>query len=201
MDPEVRKEQIMTAALKVFAERGFAEASNRDIAAEAGLNSPGLIYHYFPSKLDLLRAIVESRSPLKQVTDNTDWLLTQPPLVTLTKIGELYLSLYESPEAAQLLKVVFGEALRNKEFADAFVEIGPLRIVKLLINYFGLLMDQGVLRRVDPFTAVRSFLGPFAILFVFRTVFGPQEQFPVDPGSLVADNVQIFLQGLAVKSS
>src|SRR5580704_11698261 len=119
LQPEVRKEQIMEAALRVFAEKGFAEASNRDIAKAAGVRSPGLIYHYFPSKMDLLREIVESRGHLNDILSDVEWLLQQPPEVTLPRVGQLYVSLYQNPEAALLLKVVLGEALRNKEFAEA----------------------------------------------------------------------------------
>jgi TetR/AcrR family transcriptional repressor of mexJK operon len=199
LDPTIRKEQIMAAALRVFAEKGFAEASNRDVAKEAGLNSPGLIYHYFPSKLDLLRSIVESKSQLREVLDNSDWLLSQPPEVTLTRIGELYLGLYDSPEAGLLMKVVLGEALRNEEFAGTFAQIGPLRILGLLTKYLESLMNAGKLRRIDPTTAARAFLGPFVILLVFRTVFDRTNQTPIDRHDVVANNVQIFLRGLLVE--
>nr|MCR5661372.1 TetR family transcriptional regulator [bacterium] len=43
---EARREQIIQAALKVFSEKGFLAATNKDIAAAAGI-APGLIYHYF----------------------------------------------------------------------------------------------------------------------------------------------------------
>ncbi len=59
---EDRREQIMEAALAVFAKKGFARASNKDIAREAGI-TPGLIYHYFESKEALQKAIFEERSP------------------------------------------------------------------------------------------------------------------------------------------
>ncbi|NIW45213.1 MAG: TetR family transcriptional regulator, partial [Gammaproteobacteria bacterium] len=44
---ETRREEIIDAALRVFSEKGFNAATNKDIAKAAGIRSPGLIYHYF----------------------------------------------------------------------------------------------------------------------------------------------------------
>lgn len=52
-----RREQILKAALKVFALRGFAATKVGDIAAEAGL-SHGLVYHYFKSKEEIFFELV-----------------------------------------------------------------------------------------------------------------------------------------------
>jgi TetR/AcrR family fatty acid metabolism transcriptional regulator len=50
---EVRKEQIIGAAEKVFARKGFNDATVAEIAQEAGL-SDATIYEYFSSKEELL---------------------------------------------------------------------------------------------------------------------------------------------------
>ena len=49
--------QIITAARQAFAEKGFAGASMRAIAAEAAVD-PALIHHYFDSKQQLFLATV-----------------------------------------------------------------------------------------------------------------------------------------------
>lgn len=53
-----RKEQILAAALKVFAENGIKSTKISMIAAEAG-TSHGLLYHYFKSKEEVLHASLE----------------------------------------------------------------------------------------------------------------------------------------------
>lgn len=50
---EGRRQAILTAAIEVFAERGFAGAHIRDIAARAGVGE-GTVYLYFTGKDDLL---------------------------------------------------------------------------------------------------------------------------------------------------
>jgi AcrR family transcriptional regulator len=51
-----RRRQILGAAVKVFAAKGFHAARVGDIAEEAGV-AYGLVYHYFSSKEELLETI------------------------------------------------------------------------------------------------------------------------------------------------
>src|SRR3546814_18093985 len=53
---EARPSDICTAALQVFAEKGFAGARIEEIARRAGLPKGG-VYPYFPTKQALLRAV------------------------------------------------------------------------------------------------------------------------------------------------
>lgn len=53
-----RREQIMGAAIKVFARRGIIGTKMSMIAAEAGI-SHGLLYHYFSSKEELFTTLIE----------------------------------------------------------------------------------------------------------------------------------------------
>jgi AcrR family transcriptional regulator len=55
---ETRKQQILKAAEKVFAKKGFQEATVSDVARKAGL-SEATIYEYFASKEELLFSIPE----------------------------------------------------------------------------------------------------------------------------------------------
>jgi TetR/AcrR family fatty acid metabolism transcriptional regulator len=51
-----RRRQLLEAAVKVFAKKGFHAARVGDIAEEAGV-AYGLVYHYFDSKEELLETI------------------------------------------------------------------------------------------------------------------------------------------------
>ncbi len=60
--PDMRAEripQIIQAAMAVFARSGFAQTRMEDIAQEAGL-SKATLYLYFPSKDDMIVAILQS---------------------------------------------------------------------------------------------------------------------------------------------
>jgi TetR/AcrR family transcriptional repressor of uid operon len=57
--PAVRRAQIVDAAKRRFREGGFHATTMADIAAQAGV-SVGLLYRYFPSKEEIIRAITEA---------------------------------------------------------------------------------------------------------------------------------------------
>ena len=52
-----RREQLLSVAKSLFAERGFQSTTMDDIAREAGFTKP-ILYQYFDSKTDLYREIV-----------------------------------------------------------------------------------------------------------------------------------------------
>ena len=54
------RQGLLDAAYKVFAQRGYAQATIDDIAAACGV-SKGAVYHHFASKEELFRAILEER--------------------------------------------------------------------------------------------------------------------------------------------
>ena len=90
-------ERILDAAETLFAERGYAEATLRDVAAEVGLRTPSL-YNHFPSKealyaavlergispvLDVLTEVVETRDrsdrDVRQIVERTMGLVGKRP--------------------------------------------------------------------------------------------------------------------------
>jgi AcrR family transcriptional regulator len=55
---ERSRQQILEAALKLFSHRGYGATSVRDIAEEASL-SKGNLYHHFPDKESIFRALLD----------------------------------------------------------------------------------------------------------------------------------------------
>src|SRR5205807_9970398 len=110
---EDRREQIIDAAMHVFAQKGFTRATNKDIAREAGI-TPGLIYHYFDSKEALLKAIIEGRSPLRIVNTLPPQALALPPEVFLRSIVMQALGILEEENFIQLIRVFLPEVVYNQ---------------------------------------------------------------------------------------
>lgn len=59
MKKNSRKKQIVEAAARTIADKGYGSASIKEIAAEAGLPAPGLIHYYFKTKEEILREVVK----------------------------------------------------------------------------------------------------------------------------------------------
>ncbi|MCX7522710.1 TetR/AcrR family transcriptional regulator [Microbacterium sp. STN6] len=57
-----RRDAILDAAVEVFGSVGYRGGSLRDVAGRVGVTVQGVL-HYFPSKDDLLRGVLERRQP------------------------------------------------------------------------------------------------------------------------------------------
>ncbi|MCQ4087993.1 TetR/AcrR family transcriptional regulator [Saccharibacillus sp. JS10] len=71
MKKNPKKKQIVEAAARIIAEKGYESASIKEIATEAGLTAPGLIHYYFKSKEEILREVMrESRERYEEEFEN-----------------------------------------------------------------------------------------------------------------------------------
>lgn len=59
---ETQRRRILECSLRLFVHRGFSATRIADIAFDAGV-SPGLLYHYFPGKDEILVALLEEALP------------------------------------------------------------------------------------------------------------------------------------------
>jgi AcrR family transcriptional regulator len=93
---EMRQQQILDAAKKVFSVKGFRAATMEDIAREAEL-SPGALYTYFNKKDDLYASL--NIRLLEALIDRTEALRGRTDIGTAEKIPELmemFLEVYDS---------------------------------------------------------------------------------------------------------
>jgi AcrR family transcriptional regulator len=193
---EERRQRIIDGALRVFAEQGFEEATNRDIAVAAGINSPGLIYHYFKDKEDLLRQVVEERVPLLQIAAHPDELEGLSPREALTRIARAYLRILDDPDAVNAFRLIIGEAARRPHLAQVFNEIGPNRVLGFLAAYLKMQMDSGALRAGNPALAARMFFSPLVVFILTREIFRQPEARALDSSAFVEETVNHFLRAM-----
>ncbi|MFL5804913.1 MAG: TetR/AcrR family transcriptional regulator [Roseiflexaceae bacterium] len=195
-DYELRRQQIIDGALDIFAEKGFEKATNKDIAEAAGIGSPGLIYHYFKDKADLLRHVLEQRAPVFRLLTQIDELMDMPPRQALPRFADAFVQTMQNPTAIAMAKLVLSEAARRPAVADMVNVIGPGRIFPLLARYMAHQMDVGALRRMHPGAAARCFFGPLLAYLLTREVFKQPDSRTLMPEAMAATLVDIFLDGM-----
>ena len=87
---EETRTRLLDAAAKVFAEKGFAQASMDDIAAEAGMTK-GALYWNFDGKESLFHTLLEERmyGPLRALVEFTR---DAPPEASATRQGNVVMA-------------------------------------------------------------------------------------------------------------
>ncbi|MGB0387802.1 MAG: TetR/AcrR family transcriptional regulator [Ardenticatenaceae bacterium] len=196
---ENRRQQIMDAALKVFARKGFEKATNKEIAKAAGIKSPGLIYHYFQNKRDLFQKAIEEKSSTLQLLFQSDALMDLPPRETLTRLGTHFIEMASDKNFMLLYRAILGEAIKRPQLAQMLNQVGPSRVINFLRRYLSHQMEIGNLRPMDPSIAARCFLGPILAYLLTRNIFQQADIQEVSGEEMLATAVEIFLQGMEVK--
>jgi TetR/AcrR family transcriptional regulator, mexJK operon transcriptional repressor len=193
-----RRQQIIDGALAVFAEKGFDKATNQEIAEAAGIGSPGLIYHYFESKADLLHQALVSRAGMLESLTDMDGLLEMPPRDALRRLGMSFLTAIGDPENLRVVRIIMSEALRNPRMTEAWHKSSSRPLRGALIAYLSALMRAGKLRTVNPAAAATCFLGPFVTYALPGLFFGEAATDRPKPEAMVDAAVEIFLRGMEV---
>jgi AcrR family transcriptional regulator len=105
-DFDKRREAIMDVAARLYASKGFLGASVAEIAA-ACQTSKSLIYHYYPSKEDILFDVMDSHvQSLVEAVEAVD-ADTPDPATKIRRIAAALMTLYVGHEANQ--KVLLNE--------------------------------------------------------------------------------------------
>ena len=192
---EDRRNQILEGALKVFAEKGFKGATNKNIADAAGGISPGLIYWYFKSKEDLLFALIEQRVAPGGFPVPIEHMQAFPPEQVLPMLAHYGLSRLDNQDTINLFKIFVGEAVYS-EHIRAIANDSINRLLDTLSRYLEAQMEQGRLRREDPLLCAQTFLASLMATLIRRRFFGDAKMlsYPVD--EIVNTVVGIFLRGM-----
>ncbi|MGY4767132.1 TetR/AcrR family transcriptional regulator [Kribbella sp. CWNU-51] len=110
--PDTRGE-ILGAARKAFADKGFSSTSIRAVAREAGVDA-ALVHHYFDSKDELfIEAMAIPVDPRQIAAD----ILDGPREEIGRRIATVFLGIWESPEGRQRMTAIFRSVVTSDEVA------------------------------------------------------------------------------------
>src|ERR671917_1123986 len=194
-----RRAQILEAAFEEFSAKGFKGATIKSIARTANLQSPALIYWYFPDKEALFREVLGAKIPVLRAVRDPSGLLDLPPEEVLPTIARGYLSTFDNPAAQRMVRLIMGEAMRRPEIAEIFGSAVIQRVLGFLKSYMARQVELGRLRPHDVRSSARAFIG------MLLPQAGGKLFFPVIREDGLTDEehieaaVGIFLQGLAGK--
>jgi AcrR family transcriptional regulator len=135
--PVDARTRILDAALALMSEQGSAGASMRQLASACDLNV-ATIYHYFPSKADLLRSVLAERRYGERLSADAPPLdPAVPPRARLVALVEwLWANALEEEAVWRLL---VGEGIRGEEAATA----STAAVVDALASALTTWLDEG----------------------------------------------------------
>lgn len=109
-----QRERILDIALDLMAQRGASATSMRALASACGLNVAAL-YHYFPSKDALLRAVIEERQYDSQLEAMP---VPDLRLAPAERLAEVVLGMWDGALAeAPIWRLLLSEALHGDRTA------------------------------------------------------------------------------------
>ena len=162
---EARRTQIIDAAARVFAEKGFQRATTREIAAAAGV-SEGTIYNYFDSKADLLISMVQCLTDMEHLDVELAEALQGDVRDFFVAVFRHRLGLIQRNQ--QTIQAALPEILVNPALRECFYQQFMLRTTTLLEQYVQARIEMGHIQPVDVPLTVRAIQGTFLGMLVMR---------------------------------
>ncbi|MBA3792026.1 MAG: TetR/AcrR family transcriptional regulator [Actinomycetota bacterium] len=196
---EDRRSQILDAAFEEFAAKGFKGATIKSIASEAGVNSPALIYHYFPDKEALFNAVLETHAPIRSAIENPASFMDRPPEEVLPEIARAYFATVANPTSRRMMKLMLGEAMRRPQLAEMIGRATAVRVLGFLKGYLSRQVELGRLRPHDVRSSARAFVGMLIPQAAGKILFTALREDGLEDEEHIETAVNIFLEGLKPK--
>ena len=192
---KARPEELVAAALGLFAEQGFAATRMRDVAKRAGV-SKGTVYLYFQSKEDLLRAAVrDSIVPILDIGDDLELDSDGSATELLERLLKDWVGEFERRGVSGVPRLVMAEAGNFPEIAQEYVSAVIHRARRLFARVLKRGVHSGEFRELDVRTAVDVLLAPVLYAQIHRSSLGAFDAGTFDDAFLDA-HLRFFLRSI-----
>ena len=143
-DPEIRRAEIMDAAMLLFIEKGYANTTTQDIVDKVNI-SRGLLYYHFKNKEDILYCLVERYS--EKLLSDIHVIVYDDDKTAIEKIrafidATIISTDNVSAEGTELQKTVDLE--ENRYMLDKLSH----KLIEKLTIYFERIINQGISEKV-----------------------------------------------------
>jgi len=197
---EDRKKQILQAATRVFAAKGFEGATISDIAREASM-SEGSIYNYFKNKNDLLISLprqmieptIERVNARISLSNATEPLAPEQMLTTMAR-NIIHTIQRNAPIFRALVSALPSMKQPQRE---KYLNQVVMYATGTLEAYFAQQIKQGVFcPHQNPRTLARAFVGMFFPYIIFRELLQVETDADWTYDQIIAETVPLFLRGV-----
>jgi len=153
---EIRRSQILDAAVQVFLENGYGGATI-DLVVERAGASKATVYSFFGGKDGLFAAIVEERAERILSALGDPEVVDHDVLSALGHIAQRYMEVVMAPDVVGFYRLIIAEGARFPELARTFHRLGPDRTNAHLAGMLSVWRERGLVRLDDPQLAAVQF--------------------------------------------
>jgi AcrR family transcriptional regulator len=191
---EQRKEEILRAAVRCFAECGFHGTTTRRIAGSVGITEAAL-YRYFASKEALYDAIVDRKLRSPSIVDGVRAAAERGDDITVFR-GIATAVLEAGTADPDFIRLMFFTGLESPTHSTRLY-LGRVEPVRTFVTtYVRSRIEDGAFRRIDPMLGARAFLGMIWDYLNVRVVHGQTDVYPQPLDEVVDTFVDLFLAGV-----
>ncbi|HEY8875223.1 MAG TPA: TetR/AcrR family transcriptional regulator [Desulfosporosinus sp.] len=189
---EERRQDILEAGLKIFAQKGYNGSTTAEIARAAGV-AEGTIFRHFTTKKELLIAVLEPK-----VLDGLIQLDKEHAEDTPTEFFRCFLRnrLELIKENDALIRLMFAEAQYHSEVREALFKGILGQGISIIRPWFEKGVEQGYFKDLPFLPTMRSFMGMVMFYGLFgQVMLGLSSEQTMDEAA--GNILDLFLQGLA----
>ncbi|MDP1692905.1 MAG: TetR/AcrR family transcriptional regulator [Burkholderiaceae bacterium] len=191
-----RPHELLEAALTLFVEKGFAATRADEVARQAGV-SKGTLYRYYPSKEELLKAVMAHYLSARIAASAEAVRRIDGPMAPALRemLVAWWRQTYASP-ASGTFKLIISEVRNFPDIAEFYVR----EVIEPGHQLVGAILQRGIasgeFRTVDVESAVHSLLLPMVMLCTHKHALGACTPHSIDAAKFIADHVELVLTGL-----
>ena len=196
---EARPAELLSAALELFVERGFAATKLEDVASRAGV-SKGTLYLYFDSKESLFKAVIEQG--ILPLLDEGEQLLLQHRDNARSLLQEMIMRWWQILGGSALggiPKLMISEAGNFPDVATYYYDNVIVRGRELMRQALQRGVNAGEFRPLDIDSTIDVVMAPVLMLAVWRYSLGPCGCGKQDPQAYMQTYLDILMNGILNK--
>jgi AcrR family transcriptional regulator len=193
---QARPEEIIGAALEVFAERGFAATKLEDVARRAGVTK-GTIYLYFDNKEALFKALVRGTIvPVIAQGEAIAQSFTGSARELFEKLVREYWRLVGETALAGVPRLMIAEAGNFPELAKFYYEEVVTRGHRLMAGVLERGIKAGEFRRVNVAVATKLAMAPLMHAVVATKAFSACMPEGFNVAKYLETHIDLYLHGI-----
>lgn len=195
----VRKQQVLSVARTLFANKGYAATTLDDIARKAGITRPRVL-QLFGSKQRIYETIAEAAYRDHPLDQDLAGYIDQKDDFAVFEAFALHILQHTRKKAErEIFKILMDARLKEDRFHRIHFRRQDTLMIGRLEEYVHQRIRDGVLKDMEPRVIIYAYQAMISNLAIYKNVMKQMDFVTI--ADLSRDCARIFLDGVAVNSA